>query len=118
MTSSTDRLSEERILDLVRTEFERSTVLEAAHRLSNIVDFDMVIALDAGRLSESGHPHETLSGGKGQGHIVLECGETSNLSEVSCSPLTTHRLLIFQGTHLAETTERTCETLVHQWYTI
>ena len=118
MTSSTNRLSEERILDLVRTEFESSTVFAVAHRFATVVDFDMIIVLDAGRLIESEHQHEMLSGGKRQGHIVLDYGETFNLSKVSFSPLRTHRLLIFQGTHLGETTERTCETLVHQCHKI
>jgi ATP-binding cassette subfamily C (CFTR/MRP) protein 1 len=60
MTSSMDPLSEKRILDLVRAEFEGSTVLAVAHRLATIVDFDMVVVLDAGRLVESGQPRELL----------------------------------------------------------
>jgi ATP-binding cassette subfamily C (CFTR/MRP) protein 1 len=60
MTSSMDHLSEKRVLDLVQTEFESSTVLAVAHRLATIVDFDMVIVLDAGCLVESGRPRELL----------------------------------------------------------
>jgi len=60
MTSSMDHLSEQRILGLMRTEFESSTVLAVAHRLATIVDFDMVVVLDAGRVLESGHPRELL----------------------------------------------------------
>ena len=60
MTSSMDHLSEKRVLDLVRTEFEGSTVLAVAHRLATIVNFDMVIVLDAGCLVESGSPRELL----------------------------------------------------------
>jgi ATP-binding cassette subfamily C (CFTR/MRP) protein 1 len=60
MTSSMDPLPEKRILDLVRAEFEGSTVLAAAHRLATVVDFDMVVVLDAGRLVESGQPRELL----------------------------------------------------------
>ena len=67
MTSSMDHLSEKRVLDIVRTEFEGSTVLAAAHRLATIVDFDMVVVLDAGHLIESGHPHELLQ--KSDGHF-------------------------------------------------
>jgi ATP-binding cassette subfamily C (CFTR/MRP) protein 1 len=66
MTSSMDSLSEKRILDLVRNEFEGSTVLAVAHRLATIVDFDMVVVLDAGRLVESGHPRELLQKSDGQ----------------------------------------------------
>jgi ATP-binding cassette subfamily C (CFTR/MRP) protein 1 len=60
MTSSMDSLSEKRILDLVQSEFEGSTVLAVAHRLATIVNFDMIVVLDAGRLVESGQPHELL----------------------------------------------------------
>jgi ATP-binding cassette subfamily C (CFTR/MRP) protein 1 len=66
MTSSMDALSEKRVLDLVRTEFEGSTVLAVAHRLATIADFDLVVVLDAGRLVESGHPRELLQKPNGQ----------------------------------------------------
>jgi ATP-binding cassette subfamily C (CFTR/MRP) protein 1 len=66
MTSSMDHLSEKGILDLVQAEFEGSTILAVAHRLATIVDFDMVIVLDAGRLLESGRPHELLQKPDGQ----------------------------------------------------
>jgi ABC-type multidrug transport system fused ATPase/permease subunit len=67
MTSSMDHLSEKKVLDLVRTEFEGSTVLAVAHRLATIVDFDMVVVLDAGRVIESGQPRELLQ--KPDGHF-------------------------------------------------
>jgi ATP-binding cassette subfamily C (CFTR/MRP) protein 1 len=67
MTSSMDHLSEKKVLDLVRTEFEGSTVLAVAHRLATIVDFDMVVVLDEGRLVESGQPQELLQ--KSDGHF-------------------------------------------------
>jgi ATP-binding cassette subfamily C (CFTR/MRP) protein 1 len=60
MTSSMDSLLEKAILDIVRTEFKGSTVLAVAHRLATIIDFDMIMVLDAGCLIESGHPRELL----------------------------------------------------------
>ena len=66
MTSSMDLSSEKRILDLVQTEFEGSTILAVAHRLATIVDFDMILVLDAGHLVESGHPQELLERSDGQ----------------------------------------------------
>ena len=66
MTSSMDLSSEKRILDLVQTEFEGSTILAVAHRLATIVDFDMILVLDAGHLVESGHPQELLEKSDGQ----------------------------------------------------
>ncbi|KAI4945132.1 hypothetical protein J4E91_008109 [Alternaria rosae] len=66
MTSYMDSSSEKAILDLVQSEFEGSTVIAVAHRLATIVDFDMIVVLDAGRLIESGHPHELLQKPDGQ----------------------------------------------------
>ena len=66
MTSSMDLSSEKRILDLVQTEFEGSTILAVAHRLATIVDFDMILVLDAGHLVEYGHPQELLERSDGQ----------------------------------------------------
>ncbi|KAF3011215.1 hypothetical protein E8E13_011623 [Curvularia kusanoi] len=67
MTSSMDGSSEKKILDIVKTQFEDSTILAVAHRLATIVDFDMIIVLDAGRLIESGNPQELLQ--KPDGHF-------------------------------------------------
>jgi ATP-binding cassette subfamily C (CFTR/MRP) protein 1 len=78
MTSSMDALSEKRVFDLVRTEFEGSTVLAVAHRLATIVDFDMVVVLDAGRLVESGHPRELLRKPDGQFKRMWEQQESQD----------------------------------------
>ncbi|KAG9201711.1 hypothetical protein G6514_005520 [Epicoccum nigrum] len=66
MTSSMDSLLEKTILDIVRTEFKGSTILAVAHRLATIIDFDMIMVFDAGRLVESGHPRELLQKYDGQ----------------------------------------------------
>ena len=66
MISSMDSLSEKGILDIVRTEFEGSTILAVAHRLTTINDFDLVMVMDGGCLIESGHPHELLQKCDGQ----------------------------------------------------
>jgi ABC-type multidrug transport system fused ATPase/permease subunit len=66
MTSSMDSLLEKIILDIVRTEFKGSTILAVAHRLATIIDFEMIMVLDAGRLVESGHPRELLQKCDGQ----------------------------------------------------
>jgi ATP-binding cassette subfamily C (CFTR/MRP) protein 1 len=78
MTSSMDLLSEKRILDLLRTEFEDSTILAVAHRLATIVDFDVVVVLDAGRLVESGHPRELLQMPDGVFKRMWEQQESQN----------------------------------------
>lgn len=60
MTSAVDGATEERILELVRKEFGRSTVIAVAHRLRTIVDFDLLVFMHEGRLVEYGAPRELL----------------------------------------------------------
>lgn len=60
MTSSVDQNTEERILNLVKTEFQDSTVIAVAHRLQTIADFDMIVVMDKGRVVELGRPGELL----------------------------------------------------------
>lgn len=61
MTSAVDHETEERLLDVIRAEFADSTTIAVAHRLKTIVDFDMVVVLDKGRIAEVGNPRELLS---------------------------------------------------------
>ncbi|CEJ91185.1 hypothetical protein VHEMI06915 [[Torrubiella] hemipterigena] len=60
MTSSVDQNTEERILKLVKTEFQESTVIAVAHRLQTIADFDMIVVMDKGQVVELGRPEELL----------------------------------------------------------
>ena len=43
------------------TRFADRTVIIIAHRLHTIIDSDLVLVLDKGRVAESGHPHMLLS---------------------------------------------------------
>jgi ABC-type multidrug transport system fused ATPase/permease subunit len=45
----------------LRTRFQGSTVLVVAHRLNTIMDSDLVVVLEAGRIVESGSPAELLA---------------------------------------------------------
>lgn len=44
----------------IRTEFKDCTVLTIAHRLNTIMDYDKVIILDKGQISEFAAPSELL----------------------------------------------------------
>ena len=60
VTSSTDAVTEETIMQIVREDFAKSTVIAVAHRLNTILDFDLVFVMDQGRIREVGRPKELL----------------------------------------------------------
>ncbi|KAJ7267907.1 hypothetical protein C8J57DRAFT_1228520 [Mycena rebaudengoi] len=60
-SSSLDADTDTRIREIVRTDLSDSTVIAVAHRIQTILDFDLVLILDKGKLVESGSPEELLS---------------------------------------------------------
>jgi len=59
-TSSVDRHTDEEIQKVIRAEFAGCTVLMVAHRLEAIVDADVVVVMDDGRIVETGDPRVLL----------------------------------------------------------
>ncbi|KAK1982529.1 ABC multidrug transporter [Colletotrichum cereale] len=59
-TSSVDSGTEEVIMRLITESFSGFTVIAVAHRLNTVLDFDLVLVMDQGRLVESGHPRALL----------------------------------------------------------
>jgi ATP-binding cassette, subfamily C (CFTR/MRP), member 1 len=57
-TSNVDGETDKLMQRLVREEFNEHTIITIAHRLDTIMDSDIVIVLDAGRLVEVGPPSE------------------------------------------------------------
>lgn len=55
--TETDKLMQR----IIRSHFERHTIIAVVHRLETILDFDKIIFLDAGRIVEIGSPLELLS---------------------------------------------------------
>lgn len=41
---------------IIRSEFQKHTIIAVAHRLDTIMDFDVVFVLDQGQVVESGRP--------------------------------------------------------------
>lgn len=73
-TSAVDRGTEERILELINAEFRGSTVIAIAHRLNTIVNFDILVVMDAGRIVDHGTPQELLDKEEGMFRIMFEAG--------------------------------------------
>jgi ATP-binding cassette, subfamily C (CFTR/MRP), member 1 len=61
-TSSVDRTTDEEIRRIVREEMDGCTVIEVAHRLDVVKDFDLVIVMSEGVAIEIGNPNDLLSG--------------------------------------------------------
>ncbi|RYP53067.1 hypothetical protein DL768_001844 [Monosporascus sp. mg162] len=60
-TSSVDAKTDERMQEVIHTEFKNCTVIMIAHRLDSLVDFDVVAVMDKGALVEIGKPRELLA---------------------------------------------------------
>ena len=57
---SVDADGEEILQRLMQEEFRDRTVLAVAHRLDTVLDFDLAIVMDQGRIVERGNPRELL----------------------------------------------------------
>ncbi|KAJ2805337.1 hypothetical protein H4R20_002130, partial [Coemansia guatemalensis] len=60
-TAAIDNATDEIIQKTIRTEFKNCTVLTIAHRLNTIIDNDMVLVVDGGRLAEYDTPQNLLA---------------------------------------------------------
>ena len=57
MDSNTDMV----IQQVLRDSFDKCTILTIAHRISTIIDYDMIVVMDQGRVVETGTPVELLA---------------------------------------------------------
>jgi ABC-type multidrug transport system fused ATPase/permease subunit len=55
-TASLDEISQARIVEMLRREFQGKTVVAISHRFSTIIDYDEILVLDRGQLVERGAP--------------------------------------------------------------
>lgn len=61
ITASLDEDTERQILSTVHAAFSESTIITVAHRLKTLLDYDLIVVLDAGRIVEMGKPAELMS---------------------------------------------------------
>jgi ATP-binding cassette subfamily C (CFTR/MRP) protein 1 len=59
-TSSVDAQTDADIQHTIRTYFNDATVLTIAHRISTIIDYDLIIVMDQGKIIEMGEPSTLL----------------------------------------------------------
>lgn len=59
-TSSMDNDTEMLVRRIVKDDLGDKTVIEVIHRLQHILDFDVAVVVDKGRVVETGHPVELL----------------------------------------------------------
>lgn len=71
-TAALDAVSEALVQRLVREEFKDRTVVAVAHRLGTIMDFDVVVVMDAGRIVEVGNPAELAKKEGGWFHGLVQ----------------------------------------------
>ena len=82
-TSAVDMTTDALIQRSIREEFNNTTMLVIAHRLSTVVDFDKILVMDAGKAVEFGTAQELMNieGGIWRG-LVEGSGERNRLEEI------------------------------------
>jgi ATP-binding cassette subfamily C (CFTR/MRP) protein 1 len=62
--------------NIIRDDFERTTVIAVVHRLRSIVDFDRVVVMDKGEIVECGKPRDLLKNQKGKFKLMWDQSES------------------------------------------
>ncbi|KAG9081985.1 hypothetical protein FS749_007246 [Ceratobasidium sp. UAMH 11750] len=60
-TSSMDPQTDQKVREIISEELQGCTVLSVAHRIATIVNFDLILVLDEGKLAEIGTPQALLA---------------------------------------------------------
>ena len=77
-TASVDRETDIFIQNMLRARFQGCTLLTIAHRLNTIMDYDVIIVMENGRVAEMGSPKELLQNDQGMfSGLVDSTGEES-----------------------------------------
>ena len=75
VSSSVDQATEKVMQEIIKTEFERYTVVAVSHRLDMIMDFDEVVVMDKGCIIEVGNPRMLASEAGSRFGELVRAGE-------------------------------------------
>jgi ABC-type multidrug transport system fused ATPase/permease subunit len=80
-TASVDTETDAFIQKMIRSRFQGTTLLTIAHRLNTIMDYDVVLVMDQGKVAEFGSPKELLENDQGLfAGLVDSTGRQSSLA--------------------------------------
>jgi ABC-type multidrug transport system fused ATPase/permease subunit len=65
---------------MLRTRFVKTTMLTVAHRLNTIMDYDLILVMDAGKAAEFGPPKALLAYGGLFSQLVDATGSESSMA--------------------------------------
>lgn len=71
-TANIDVVTEQRILELISTEFKNATMITIAHRMNTIIQSDKVLILSQGEVLEFGDPKLLMADGKSHFNSFLK----------------------------------------------
>lgn len=66
-TAAIDHETDLKLQQVIREEFQKSTVITIAHRLDTVLDSDRILVLDAGKIAQFDSPSVLIS--RGHGHL-------------------------------------------------
>ena len=70
-TASIDEATDNKIQEMIRTEFNNVTVLTIAHRLRTIIEYDRIMVLEDGELVSFDTPLNLIQAGEGIFHTLI-----------------------------------------------
>ncbi|KAL3100076.1 hypothetical protein niasHT_022904 [Heterodera trifolii] len=74
-TASIDSQTDALIQKTIRTEFQHSTVITIAHRISTVMDYDRIMVLSGGQLIEFDTPANLMANKESQFHELVKINE-------------------------------------------
>lgn len=74
-TSSLDHETEMTVRNILKRETKDKTVIEVLHRLEHVMDFDLVVVMDKGKVVEFGHPEDLLESDGGLLHELYHTAD-------------------------------------------